>query len=273
MLKAVFFDLDSTLLPMDEEKFMGIYLHSLYNYVKSLGFEENKFAKDIFTGVKIMMTNDGSRTNEEAFWSFFKAQYGKDIVNHIDLFESYYKTDFKLTKGACEPNELAKKIVCFVKENGLLCILSTNPLFPIVANETRLGFIGLATNDFDYITSYENSSYCKPNPKYFEALLNKFHLSASEVIAHTIVNGLAIIAGMVCDGAKPSCAAKIAAAVDAGIFGYQMYKSHQEFRDGEGLVTKGVDNTIYNISQMAREGMSQTDDEILKIMVGKKCDE
>lgn len=182
MLKAVFFDLDSTLLPMDEEKFMGIYLHSLYNYVKSLGFEENKFAKDIFTGVKIMMTNDGSRTNEEAFWSFFKAQYGEDIVNHIDLFESYYKTDFKLTKGACEPNELAKKIVSFVKENGLLCILSTNPLFPIVANETRLGFIGLATNDFDYITSYENSSYCKPNPKYFEALLNKFHLSASEVI-------------------------------------------------------------------------------------------
>lgn len=91
-----------------------------------------------------------------------------------------------------------------------------------------------------------------------------------ETISHTIVNALAIISGMVCDGAKPSCAAKISVAIDAGLFGYNMYKSNQEFLDGEGLVCKGVENTINNVSQMARLGMSQTDEEILKIMVGHK---
>lgn len=91
-----------------------------------------------------------------------------------------------------------------------------------------------------------------------------------ETISHTIVNALAIISGMVCDGAKPSCAAKISVAIDAGLFGYNMYKANQEFLDGEGLVCKGVENTINNVSQMARLGMSQTDEEILKIMVGHK---
>lgn len=91
-----------------------------------------------------------------------------------------------------------------------------------------------------------------------------------ETISHTIVNALAIISGMVCDGAKPSCAAKISAAIDSGIFGYYMYKHNEEFLDGEGLVTKGVDHTIDNVCQMARLGMCQTDEEILKIMVSNK---
>lgn len=91
-----------------------------------------------------------------------------------------------------------------------------------------------------------------------------------ETISHTIVNALAIISGMVCDGAKPSCAAKISTAIDAGMFGYYMYQAHQEFKDGEGIVSKGVDNTINNVSQMACNGMTQTDEEILKIMVRDK---
>ena len=85
-------------------------------------------------------------------------------------------------------------------------------------------------------------------------------------IAHTIVNALAIISGTICDGAKPSCAAKIAASVDAGILGYRMYCHNQEFKSGDGIVTKGVDNTIRNIGLLAKEGMQQTDRTILDIM-------
>lgn len=85
-------------------------------------------------------------------------------------------------------------------------------------------------------------------------------------IAHTIVNALAIVSGIVCDGAKPSCAAKIASSVDAGILGYQMYLQGQEFKDGDGIVTKGVENTIRNISRLGKEGMKETDVEIIKIM-------
>ena len=91
-----------------------------------------------------------------------------------------------------------------------------------------------------------------------------------DVIAHTIANTLAICSGMVCDGAKPSCAAKIATAVDAGLLGYEMYlHGGHEFVDGEGIICKGVENTIDNVGRLARQGMRRTDEEILDIMVGQ----
>ena len=91
-----------------------------------------------------------------------------------------------------------------------------------------------------------------------------------KVIAHTIANTLAICSGMICDGAKPSCAAKIAAAVDAGLMGYHMYlRGGHEFVNGEGIIRKGVENTICNVGRLAREGMRGTDQEILDMMVGR----
>ncbi len=91
-----------------------------------------------------------------------------------------------------------------------------------------------------------------------------------DVIAHTIVNTLAICSGMVCDGAKPSCAAKIAAAVDAGLLGYQMYANGgHEFVNGEGILKENVEATIASVGRLARQGMRQTDQEILDIMVGR----
>ena len=86
-------------------------------------------------------------------------------------------------------------------------------------------------------------------------------------IAHTVVNAIAILSGTICDGAKPSCAAKIAAAVDAGILGYQMYLEGQQFYGGDGIVTKGVDKTVHNVGRLAREGMRETDRTILEIML------
>jgi len=86
-------------------------------------------------------------------------------------------------------------------------------------------------------------------------------------IAHTVVNAIAILSGTICDGAKPSCAAKIAAAVDAGILGWEMYCEHQQFYGGDGIVTKGVDKTVNNIGRLAREGMRETDRTILQIML------
>ena len=87
-------------------------------------------------------------------------------------------------------------------------------------------------------------------------------------VAHTLVNALAIVSGIVCDGAKPSCAGKIASAVDAGILGYRMYVNHQEFKSGDGIVSVGVDDTIRNVGVLAKEGMQQTDREIIEIMTG-----
>lgn len=88
-----------------------------------------------------------------------------------------------------------------------------------------------------------------------------------KAISHTLVNSLAIVSGIICDGAKPSCAAKIASSVQAGIMGYHMYQNGQQFRGGDGIVTKGVENTIRNVSQLGREDMRETDKEIVKIML------
>ena len=89
----------------------------------------------------------------------------------------------------------------------------------------------------------------------------------ADAVAHTVVNAIAILSGTICDGAKPSCAAKIAAAVDAGILGCDMYLEHQQFYGGDGIVTKGADKTVVNVGRLAREGMKETDKTILKIML------
>ena len=89
-----------------------------------------------------------------------------------------------------------------------------------------------------------------------------------EEVIHTVVNAVAIISGMVCDGAKASCAAKIAEAVDAGILGYNMYIRGQQFHDGDGIVTSGIEATIKNVGRLAKEGMRETNEEIINIMIG-----
>ena len=92
-----------------------------------------------------------------------------------------------------------------------------------------------------------------------------------EEVTHTIVNALAITSGIVCDGAKASCAAKIATSVDAGILGYNMFIRGQQFYAGDGIVTKGVDGTIRNVGRLGKEGMKETNEEIIDIMVGGNC--
>ena len=87
-------------------------------------------------------------------------------------------------------------------------------------------------------------------------------------IVHTVVNALAIVSGMICDGAKASCAAKIAASVDAGILGYHMYLNGQQFYAGDGIVTKGVEATISNVGRLGKEGMKETNEEVIKMMMG-----
>lgn len=90
-----------------------------------------------------------------------------------------------------------------------------------------------------------------------------------EEVIHTVVNALAIVSGIVCDGAKASCAAKIASAVDAAILGYNMYLHGQQFYGGDGIVSRGVENTLRNIGRLGKEGMRETNDEIIKIMIGE----
>ena len=97
------------------------------------------------------------------------------------------------------------------------------------------------------------------------------HGGTAHSVSHTVVNAVAINSGMICDGAKSSCAGKIASAVEAGLLGFQMQQQKTQFYAGEGIVTKGVENTIKNVGQVARLGMAETDKEIIHIMIGGCC--
>ena len=182
MLKAVFFDLDGTLLPLNEEEFTKIYFGLLSKRMIPLGYEPEELISVIWAGTKAMYKNDGSKTNEEVFWDVFKSHYGIEKMKDKEYIDEFYTNEFRKTKESCEENPLAKDIISFCKDNNLLVVLSTNPIFPKTGTMTRMSYIGLNEEDFDYVTYYENSSYCKPNPMYFKKLLNKFNLKPEEVI-------------------------------------------------------------------------------------------
>lgn len=182
MLKAVFFDLDGTLLPLDEDKFTKTYFGLLCKRMAPLGYNPDELVSVIWAGTKAMYMNDGTKTNEEVFWETFENHYGSKKLKDRDYLDAFYLNEFKGVKICCEDNPLAKEIVHFCKKNRLITVLSTNPIFPSTGTLTRASFVGLTQYDFDFITYYENSSYCKPNPAYFKMLLDKFNLSPDEVI-------------------------------------------------------------------------------------------
>lgn len=182
MLKAIFFDLDGTLLPMNENEFAKGYFGLLSNKMEKYGYDKNQLIKVILAGTEAMYKNDGNKTNEEVFWDYFKGIYGKEKLLDMPYFEEFYRNEFKKTKGFCKDNPYAREIVEYAKSKVEYVVLSTNPIFPYIATLERMSFVGLKEDDFDFITSYENSNYTKPNPKYFHMLLNKFNLEPEEVI-------------------------------------------------------------------------------------------
>lgn len=181
MLKAVLFDLDGTLLPMNEEDFIKQYLGLIFKYVAHLGYQKD-LIDNILVGTKKMYKNDGARTNEEVFWKHFEEIYGEKCLKDKEVFDKFYTTEFKKTKVCCGSNPVAREIIDYIKNCGLKIILATNPVFPIAGMITRLEFIGLKEEDFNYITGYENTTYCKCNPKYYEEILSKNNLKADEVV-------------------------------------------------------------------------------------------
>lgn len=182
MLKAVLFDLDGTLLPMNEEEFTNGYFGFLCKRLEKFGYEKEKLIETIWAGTKKMILNDGSKTNEQAFWQNFSKVYGEEKLKDKAEFDDFYKTEFKRAKIFCGENKFAREIVDYAKSKGLKIILSSNPLFPREGMITRLGFVGLKEEDFNEITSYENYHYAKPNPKYFQEILTKNNLRPEEVV-------------------------------------------------------------------------------------------
>ena len=179
-ITTVLFDLDGTLLPMDQDQFVKMYFGLLARTLTP--DDPEAMIKAVWVGTRAMMTNDGSRTNEAAFWDTYCGLLGEDRRNDEPAFRSFYENQFELVRNACGFDPKAAETIALVKAKGLKTALATNPLFPRIATQARARWAGLNLDDFELYTTYEDYSYCKPDPRYYQAVLDKLGLTAEECL-------------------------------------------------------------------------------------------
>lgn len=182
MIDTVLFDLDGTLLPMDQDVFVKTYMGLLAAYMAPYGYEPKRLVKIVWDGTVAMMKNESEKTNEEVFWDLFRGAYGPKADTDIPLFDEFYATEFGKARTSCGFNPAAAEVIGMLKAKGIRCVLATNPLFPRTATMQRIRWAGLDPADFELVTTYESSRRCKPNPDYYREVLNAIGAEAANCI-------------------------------------------------------------------------------------------
>ena len=181
-LTTVLFDLDGTLLPMDQDEFIKDYFVRIAHTMAGHGYDPKAFLEALHCGVRAVMENDGSKTNEEIFWEAAVAKFGEKILLDKPLVDRFYETDFAQCKGVCGVDPSAAALVHKLREKGFRVVLATNPVFPALATHRRIRWAGLEPEDFELITTYENASFCKPSLNYYRQILEKLQLQPEDCL-------------------------------------------------------------------------------------------
>lgn len=181
-IKAVLFDLDGTLLPMDQDTFIKAYLGGMAKKLAPHGYNPEMLVKAVYAGMKAMTTNDGSCTNEEAFWVAFTGLLGEKVKEDMPIFDDFYRNEFQDVKNICGFLPEAATTVRKIKEMGYRVALATTPMFPSIATESRIRWAGLELDDFEIFTTYEHYHFCKPNLNYYKELIEKMGLQPEECL-------------------------------------------------------------------------------------------
>ena len=181
-IKTVMFDLDGTLLPMDQDQFTKYYFGLLAKKLAPYGYNAEQLVSGIWAGTAAMVKNNGSCTNEEAFWKKFCALMGEKVLEDKPLFEEFYRVEFQGARASCGFAPQAAGLVKKLKAAGYRVLLATNPIFPAIATESRIRWAGLEPEDFELYTTYENACHCKPNPDYYRDILDSMALASSECL-------------------------------------------------------------------------------------------
>ena len=181
-IKTILFDLDGTLLPMDQDTFIKAYFGLLAQRMAPLGYEPAKMIQAVYAGTNAMIGNDGSASNEAVFWKTFCAVFGERAREDEPHFEAFYHNEFQQVQKACGFDARAARLIKGLREKGYRLVLATNPLFPAVATHSRVCWAGMDVRDFEWITTYENASFCKPNIQYYEEIVRKLDLDPSQCL-------------------------------------------------------------------------------------------
>ncbi len=177
------FDLDGTLLPMpDQELFLNTYFKALYKKAALHGQNPDVLTKAVWKSTGAMLKNDGAMTNEQRFWRDFCGLMGEEGRSLEPVFDHFYRNEFLEAKETTFTHPNAAESIRLLKEKGYEVVLATNPLFPRIATLTRMDWAGLDPEDFLWITTYENSSYCKPNLDYYREILRNIEKLPEECI-------------------------------------------------------------------------------------------
>ena len=182
MITTILFDLDGTLLPMDQEVFIKAYMGGLARKAAAHGYDPAQVPAAIWAGTKSMIKNNGENTNEDVFWSTFSALCGKDAKQDIAIFDHFYRNEFQEIRHVCGFDPRAAEAIREIKAMGYRVALATNPLFPAIATHSRARWAGLDPEDFELITTYENSRHCKPNPAYYQDVVNSLGVKPEECL-------------------------------------------------------------------------------------------
>ena len=181
-LKYILFDLDGTLLPMNQDIFVERYFASLAEKLSCHGYEPESLVRAVWSGTSKMIKNDGIKTNERVFWDHFISVFGEKALNDIVLFNEFYLKDFDKIKASCSFTPKAAMTINKLKNMGLKLVLATNPIFPAVATEKRISWAGLKPDDFILYTTYENSSYSKPSPMYYKNIASMLGVDPTDCL-------------------------------------------------------------------------------------------
>lgn len=182
MITTVLFDLDGTLVPMDQDVFIKEYFTRIATKMAKYGYESSKLIDTIWRGTYVMIKNTGEMTNEKVFWKFAESVYGEQILKDKSYFDEFYLQEFDKVKAVCGHNPEAGETVSQLKDMGFRLALATNPIFPKQATEWRIGWAGLKPKDFELYTTYENINYCKPNLKYYQEIIKRMQVHPGECL-------------------------------------------------------------------------------------------
>ncbi len=181
-VKAVLFDLDGTLLPMDQDVFIKAYFKGLSTHLAPHGYDPKQLVGAVWAGTESMIKNDGAKTNEEAFWDTFCQLMGEHTRQDEPKFDAFYRTEFDKVKEVCGFDPNSAKIIQKLKSKGVRLVLATNPIFPAIATQKRMSWAGLDPQDFEIYTTYENIGLCKPNPEYYLELTQRLGVDPTECL-------------------------------------------------------------------------------------------
>ena len=181
-ITTVLFDLDGTLLPMDQELFVKTYLGLLAKKMAPHGYDPDALIKGVWKGTGAMMKNVTGKTNEEVFWETFCGLVRADARKDEPLFRDFYENEFSQVSAVCGFAPKAAETIALVKRKGLRPALATNPLFPAIATENRIRGAGMDPADFALYTTYEDYRHCKPNLDYYREVLDHLGVAAEECL-------------------------------------------------------------------------------------------